>query len=171
MFAFFNYDIKLIESKRYWSYTQLAEQEFRLNRIREGERKFWHRNGQLCEQEFYRNGKLEGERKEWYENGQLADRAFYKNGNREGERKRWSENGMIEVKSICRDGVLDGEYKSWDNGRPMEHTFHRRGFVIDPYFSNRKKNVFVRLKRKFRKHAIGLIDTVLISDLRKVACL
>lgn len=135
------------------------------------ERKIFYVNGQPWEHKFYRNGKLEGEYKYWRANGQLWEREFYRDGKQEGESKRWRNGGRPWEQSFHRDGKREGEHKYWhEDGQLLEPKFYRDGTLIDSFFNQTKKKVFLRMKRNFRNRA-NLFDSIMIFDLTKIACL
>ncbi len=72
---------------------------FIFNGKKEGEYKYYYKNGQLASIYNYKNDNLEGERKTHYDNGQLYVVSNYVNNHKEGKYKRYSDNGQL--KTIC----------------------------------------------------------------------
>lgn len=131
--------------------------------------KSWYANGQLEELVFnnYQNGRLDRECKAWYENGQIMLHRSYRNGKSEVEGRWWYENGNPWKSIFFRNGSFDGERRIWDaNSRLKDWEFYREGFLIDPSFTWKKKQGFLRIKKLLRTR-IGCTN-MLLSDLAKI---
>jgi len=135
------------------------------------ERKFYHENGQLFSRELYRNGKVEGCYRQWHDNGHPESTSFYRNGKSEGSRTFWFPDGHVEIKDFCRNGKREGICKIWnEDGQCEFHAFYRNDQAVDANFTFRKKRVFLRIIRSFRKRIIHTANTILISDLSNIIC-
>jgi antitoxin component YwqK of YwqJK toxin-antitoxin module len=140
-----------------------SEQEDKL----EGEYKSYYDNGQTKTHEFYRNGKLEGRYKSWYDSGGIIEHKFYEDGNLEGKRQIWKPNGELWVQLFYRRGSQEGEERSY--WVYPTYDYYREGKSVDNSFSPRKRNSFLRIRRRHRARLISLID-MLILDLARIVC-
>jgi antitoxin component YwqK of YwqJK toxin-antitoxin module len=154
----------LQERKTYHHNGQLKILEYFQHGKPEGTWTAWHSNGQIRIKCVYRNGKLEGEYNSWYECGKCEKRLFYRDGEMNGNCRYWYRNGQLMVQAFYRNGVLQGEY--WYKNWSLIHEFYRDDIVIDKRFTLKKKRLFIRFAKLFRRCEVSL-DTFLISDLAR----
>lgn len=85
----------------------------------------------------------------------------------ETEYKRWYDNGVLEIKTSSWNGKLDGiRTIFYEDGRPEVEEFYRHGALIDPLFTRKKREIFVRMKRYLKAYPIfNVLNSSLIRDL------
>lgn len=79
--------MKMLEVREYWDKDEKimkALYHMTLDRMKQGEARYWFENGQLWQHCFFKRDKLDGEFKCWHSNGRLESHCFY---NGELERK------------------------------------------------------------------------------------
>lgn len=79
-----------------------------VNKLREGEWKFYTPDGKLLSTEPYVNGKIQGVRKVFFANGAIAEEAAYVNGVKEGVYKQYTEKGIVLEESTYKNDKLHG---------------------------------------------------------------
>lgn len=159
--------------------------QYYLKNRAEGEYKTWHSNGEIHEQKTYRNGELEGIKTVWYPNGRINYLSLYRFGNLEGMCIDFFANGFPYSQTFWKNGKLEGEYKKWfEHGGLAEHgkyysqqminayfqdySYVMNGSVIDCQFTLRKKHSFLKIKSKYFRSPIPILDIYTISDLAKM---
>jgi antitoxin component YwqK of YwqJK toxin-antitoxin module len=170
------------EYKQWHDNGQIKEQVTYQNGKLEGEHKVWFKNGQLHWRLFYQNGVLEGEYKSWYDNGCRLEHVFYQNGKMRGKFRHWNckywdEDGYLEQQVFFGDrggfhGGFEGECKLWHkNGTIKLYEYHINNSAFDPEFTNKKRNILLKLKRKLYFNCHTISDRFLINDLTEYCLL
>ncbi|GEM_PF-4292077 len=124
----------MIRRASYWDKekTQLQDEYYvDAQGLRQGERKWFHKNGALQMHTFYVDDKLNGGLNWFYENGELESHSFSRDDKREGEAKSYYRGGGLEVHAFYENGKLHGEYKSYrKTGEIRKQTFFGNGKEI-----------------------------------------
>jgi len=86
--------------------------------VKQGEQKWFNKDGKLKSVGNYDNGKKQGEWKAFYEDGKLQSINKYKDGKPHGEHKYFYEDGKLRSVLNYKDGKLHGEWKEFhENGK------------------------------------------------------
>lgn len=94
-----------------------------MNGKKDGEWKYWYKNGQVKEEVIYKNGQWDGQSKTWYKNGQKKSEIFYKNNLLSGPLTLWYENGQRRITADFNE-LRAGLVTAWyENGKMKTRGF------------------------------------------------
>lgn len=88
-----------------------------VNKLREGEWKFYQEKGALLSVENYTKGKITGVRKVYFPGNIIAEETNYVNGLKEGAYKKYTDKGIVLEESLYKNNEYHGPvvYRNTDN--------------------------------------------------------
>ncbi|OYQ32259.1 hypothetical protein CHU92_14330 [Flavobacterium cyanobacteriorum] len=101
-----------------------------VNKVREGEWKFYQEGGALLSLENYTGGKLTGTKKVFYPGTILAEETVYVNGVKEGPYRRYTEKGVV---------IEEAQYKNDEFHGPVIYRNPGNQVIVKGQFKNGKK--------------------------------
>lgn len=101
-----------------------------VNKLRQGEWKFYQENNQLLSIENYDKGKIVGIRKVFFPGNIIAEETAYVNGVKDGAYKKYSDNGVV---------LEEASYKAGEYHGPAVYRNGKNEVVAKGQFKNGKK--------------------------------
>ncbi len=129
-----------------------------VDKLRQGEWKFYQENNQLLSTETYDKGKIVGVRKVYFPGKKLAEETTYVNGIKEGPYKRYTEEGVVLEEATYKNNEYQGPviYRNPENEVVVKGQYKNgKKAGIWQYFENGKivKEVDMSAKREPAKKA------------------